>query len=133
MTSPRASISSTSSSAATTKESDSTRGGSVLAGLEGKVALVTGAGRGLGRTEALELARQGVRVVVNDYGRGLHGEVEDSPAQQVVEEIKAMGGDAVADHGDVADWDAAKAMVQLGVQTWGSLDIVVNNAGFMRD
>ena len=105
----------------------------MLEGLEGKVALVTGAGRGLGRSEALALAGQGVRVVVNDYGRGLHGEVEDSPAQQVVEEIKAMGGEAVADHGDVADWDAAKAMVMRGVEEWGSLDIVVNNAGFMRD
>lgn len=105
----------------------------MLEGLEGKVALVTGAGRGLGRTEALELARQGVRVVVNDFGRGLHGEVEDSPAQQVVEEIKAMGGDAVADHGDVADWDDARVMVHRGIDQWGSLDIVVNNAGFMRD
>jgi 3-oxoacyl-[acyl-carrier protein] reductase len=106
----------------------------VLEGLEGKVALVTGAGRGLGRSEALALAQQGVRVVVNDYGRGRHGEdEEDSPAEQMVEEIKALGGEAVADHGDVADFEAAKAMVHRGIEEWGSLDIVVNNAGFMRD
>lgn len=105
----------------------------MLEGLDGKVALVTGAGRGLGRSEALELAGHGARVVVNDFGRGLHGEAEDSPAQQVVEEIKALGGEAVADHGDVADWDAARAMVHRGIDEWGSLDIVVNNAGFMRD
>jgi 3-oxoacyl-[acyl-carrier protein] reductase len=105
----------------------------MLDGLEGKVALVTGAGRGLGRSEALELARQGVRIVVNDHGRGLHGEVEDSPAAQVVEEIRALGGEAVADHGDVADWDDARAMVHRGIDAWGSIDVVVNNAGFMRD
>ena len=104
-----------------------------MAGLEGKVALITGAGQGLGRAHALELARHGVRVVVNDFGRGLHGEIEDSPAQQVVEEIKELGSDAVADHGDVADWNAAQAMVRRGVDEWGSIDIVVNNAGFMRD
>jgi 3-oxoacyl-[acyl-carrier protein] reductase len=106
----------------------------VLEGLEGKVALVTGAGRGLGRSEALELARQGVRVVVNDFGRGRFGEDEEgSPAEQVVEEIRALGGEAVADHGDVADFEAARAMVHRGIDEWGSLDIVVNNAGFMRD
>jgi 3-oxoacyl-[acyl-carrier protein] reductase len=106
----------------------------VLDGLEGKVALVTGGGRGLGRAEALELAGQGVRLVINDYGMGRHGEDEDdSPAEQTVEEIKALGGEAVADHGDVADWDDARAMVHRGVDEWGSLDIVVNNAGFMRD
>src|SRR5687768_5948271 len=107
--------------------------GGVVAGLEGKVALITGAGQGLGRAHALELARHGVRVVVNDFGRGLHGEIEDSPAQQVVEEIKELGSDAVTDHGDVAEWNAAQAMIRRGVDEWGSLDIVVNNAGFMRD
>jgi 3-oxoacyl-[acyl-carrier protein] reductase len=106
----------------------------MLDGLEGKVALVTGAGRGLGRTEALELARHGVRVVVNDYGKGRHGEEESgSPAEQVVAEIEALGGEAVADHGDVADWDDARAMVHRGIDRWGALDILVNNAGFMRD
>jgi len=105
----------------------------VLEGMEGKVAIVTGAGRGLGRAEALELARQGVRVVVNDFGTSLTGEKEDNPAAAVVEEIKAAGGDAVAHLGDVADWDDAKAMIQLAVDTWGSLDILVNNAGLLRD
>jgi len=106
----------------------------VLEGLSGKVALVTGAGRGLGRAEALELARHGARLVVNDFGMGRHGEDEsESPAEQVVEEIRAMGGEAVADHGDVADWDSARAMVHRGIDEWGSLDILVNNAGFMRD
>ena len=105
----------------------------MLEGLEGKVALVTGAGRGLGRVEALELARHGVRIVVNDYGRGRHGEDDQSPADEVVEEIRAAGGEAVADTGDVADWEDARAMVRRGIDEWGSLDIVVNNAGFMRD
>lgn len=105
----------------------------MLDGLEGKVAIVTGAGRGLGRAEAVELARQGVRVVVNDFGRTLTGEKEDNPAVGVVEEIKAAGGDAVAHLGDVADWDDAKAMIQLAIDTWGSLDILVNNAGLLRD
>jgi NAD(P)-dependent dehydrogenase (short-subunit alcohol dehydrogenase family) len=101
----------------------------VLEGMGGKVAIVTGAGRGLGRAESLELARQGVRVIVNDYA----APGEDNPAQAVVEEIRAAGGDATAHAGDVADWDSAKAMVQLAVDTYGSLDILVNNAGILRD
>ena len=105
----------------------------MLEGMDGKVAIVTGAGRGLGRAEALELARQGVRVVVNDFGRTLGGEEEDNPAAAVVEEIKAAGGDAVAHLGDVANWDDARAMIELAVGTWGSLDILVNNAGLLRD
>lgn len=105
----------------------------MLRGLDGKVALVTGAGQGLGRSHALELARLGVRVVVNDVGRSLTGEVESSAAERVVDEIRAAGGDAVADHGDVADWDAARAMVQRGIDEWGRFDILVNNAGFLRD
>jgi NAD(P)-dependent dehydrogenase (short-subunit alcohol dehydrogenase family) len=105
----------------------------VLDGMAGKVAIVTGAGRGLGRSEALELAGQGVRVVVNDFGTSLSGEKEESPAVSVVEEIRAAGGDAVAHEGDVADWDDARAMVQLALDTWGSLDILVNNAGLLRD
>jgi NAD(P)-dependent dehydrogenase (short-subunit alcohol dehydrogenase family) len=105
----------------------------VLEGMAGKVAIVTGAGRGLGRAEALELAGQGVRVVVNDFGTSLAGDKEDSPAASVVEEITAAGGDAVAHVGDVADWDDARSMVQLAVDTWGSLDVLVNNAGLLRD
>ncbi|MBM3658499.1 MAG: SDR family NAD(P)-dependent oxidoreductase [Actinobacteria bacterium] len=105
----------------------------MLQGLEGKVALVTGAGQGLGRSHALELARQGVRVVVNDLGRSLGGDVESSAADAVVEEIRALGGEAVADYGDVADWDSARAMVRRGIDEWGRFDILVNNAGFLRD
>lgn len=105
----------------------------MVRGLEGKVALVTGAGRGLGRAHALELARLGARVVVNDVGRSLAGEAEASPAEEVVEEIRAAGGDAVADAGDVANWDDARAMVHRGIAEWGRFDILVNNAGFLRD
>jgi NAD(P)-dependent dehydrogenase (short-subunit alcohol dehydrogenase family) len=102
--------------------------------LEGKVAIVTGAGRGLGRAEALELARLGARVVVNDLGATVDGKpTAEHPAQQVVEEIRAAGGEAVAHHGDVADWDQAEAMVRLAIETFGSLDILVNNAGILRD
>lgn len=101
--------------------------------LTDKVVIVTGAGRGLGRAEALELAAQGARLVVNDYGRSLHGDTEASAADQVVAEIKAAGGEAVANYDDVADFEAAKAMVDQAVATFGSLDILVNNAGFLRD
>ena len=101
--------------------------------MEGKVAIVTGAGRGLGRAEALELARQGAHVVVNDYGRTLQGEEEKSPADEVAEEIAAAGGEAMADHGDVADWDDSQRLVQTAVDRYGQLDILVNNAGFLRD
>lgn len=88
--------------------------------LDGKVAIVTGAGQGLGRGEAIELATHGARVVVNDFSDAAAG---------VVEEIKAAGGDAVAHRGDVADWETARAIVGLAVETWGKLDILVNNAG----
>ena len=101
--------------------------------LEGKVAIVTGAGRGLGRAEALELARLGARVLVNDFGKSLHGDDEPSPADEVVEEIRSMGGEAVANGGDVASWDDSKGMIDQAVSEWGRLDILVNNAGFLRD
>ncbi len=102
--------------------------------LEGRVAIVTGAGRGIGRAHALELARHGAKVVVNDYGVSLAGEdTGESPAHQVVAEIEAMGGEAVVNGADVADFDAAAAMVQQAIETYGGLDILVNNAGFVRD
>ena len=88
----------------------------MLEGMEGKVALVTGAGAGLGRAHALELGRQGVKVVVNDFGAARGA----SPADAVVDEIKAAGGDAVAHGGDVANWDDAKAMVQLASTRTGA-------------
>jgi len=107
--------------------------------LEGRVAIVTGAGRGIGRAHALELARHGAKVVVNDYGVSIAGQRDgqsdtgESPAQQVVTEIEAMGGEAVVNGADVADFAAAAAMVQQAVDTFGGLDILVNNAGFVRD
>jgi 3-oxoacyl-[acyl-carrier protein] reductase len=102
--------------------------------LEGRVAIVTGAGRGLGRVEALELARLGARVLVNDLGVGEHGSGTDqSPGEQLVEEIRAAGGEADLHFGDVADWESARALVQKAVDTFGDLHIVVNNAGFIRD
>ena len=102
--------------------------------LEGRVAIVTGAGRGIGRAHALELARHGARVVVNDYGVSLAGEgTGESPADDVVAEIKELGGEAVANGADVADFAQAAAMVQQAIDTFGGLDILVNNAGFVRD
>jgi 3-oxoacyl-[acyl-carrier protein] reductase len=105
----------------------------MLEGLDGKVALVTGAGQGLGRSHALELAKHGVRVVVNDLGATLTGERTESEAHDVVDEIKAAGGEAVVNGGDVSNWDDAKAMVQQAIDTYGSFDILVNNAGVLRD
>ena len=102
--------------------------------LDGRIAIVTGAGRGLGREHALELARQGAKVVVNDFGVSLAGAGEgDSPAEQVVAEIRAAGGEAMANGADVADFAAAEAMVRQAIEVFGGLDILVNNAGFVRD
>jgi len=102
--------------------------------LEGKVAIVTGAGRGIGREHALALARAGARVVVNDRGGSLAGEGEDaSPAQEVVNEIVAAGGQAVTSYADVSDFGAAEEMVRRAVERFGGLDILVNNAGILRD
>jgi NAD(P)-dependent dehydrogenase (short-subunit alcohol dehydrogenase family) len=105
----------------------------MAATLDGKSAIVTGAGRGLGRAEALELAREGARVVVNDFGTALSGEQADNPADEVVAEITAAGGEAVAHRGDVASWSDSAELVQLAIDTFGSLDILVNNAGVLRD
>jgi len=102
--------------------------------LEGKVAIVTGAGRGIGREHALALARAGAQVVVNDLGAALSGEGTDStPAQSVVNEIVAAGGQAVASYDDVSQFDAAKHMVDRAIERYGRLDILVNNAGILRD
>jgi NAD(P)-dependent dehydrogenase (short-subunit alcohol dehydrogenase family) len=102
--------------------------------LDGRVAIVTGAGRGIGRAHALELARHGAAVLVNDYGVSLAGEgTGETPAEEVVAEITAAGGRAVANGADVADFEQAAAMVRQAVDELGGLDVLVNNAGFVRD
>ena len=102
--------------------------------LDGKVAIVTGSGRGIGRCEALLLAKEGAKVVVNDLGGSMDGEGHEAgPAQQVVDEIKAAGGDAVANYDDCASWTGAEAMVQQAVDTFGGLDVLICNAGILRD
>lgn len=101
---------------------------------EGRVVIVTGAGRGIGREHALELARQGARVVVNDLGVSNSGEGEDGgPAHEVVRAIRDLGGEAIANGADVADWDQAEGLVRQTIEEFGKLDAVVNNAGFVRD
>lgn len=101
---------------------------------DGQVAIVTGAGRGIGRAEALLLASEGARVVVNDLGGAATGEGSDTtPAQQVVDEIAAGGGEAVANYGSVSSWTDAEAMIAQAVEAFGGLDVVVNNAGILRD
>ena len=104
--------------------------------LEGRVVIVTGAGRGLGRCHALQLAAEGATVVVNDLGVSIRGEAEDnqqSPADAVVEEITSGGGTAVANGASVTDWSAMEALVRDTVERFGDLHAVVNNAGFLRD
>lgn len=102
--------------------------------LAGRVAIVTGGGRGLGRAHALMLAREGAAVVVNDLGGDLHGAGQDAtPAQEVVREIEAMGERAVVSGHDVGDWEQAAAMIARAVEAFGDLHILVNNAGILRD
>jgi NAD(P)-dependent dehydrogenase (short-subunit alcohol dehydrogenase family) len=102
--------------------------------LEGKVAIVTGAGRGIGREHALALADAGVKVLINDLGGSLAGEGTDPrPAEQVAEEIRARGGEALADYENVADFEAAERLVRHAIDGLGGLDILVNNAGILRD
>jgi NAD(P)-dependent dehydrogenase (short-subunit alcohol dehydrogenase family) len=103
--------------------------------LTGRVVIVTGAGRGLGREHALELARNGATVVVNDYNVSIRGDVEASasPAEEVVAEIQAMGGTATTNGASVSDWAAMESLVKDTVAQFGDLHAVVNNAGFLRD
>jgi NAD(P)-dependent dehydrogenase (short-subunit alcohol dehydrogenase family) len=102
--------------------------------MDGKVALVTGGGRGVGRGVALDLAKAGAAVVVNDLGVTLSGEAgQSSPAQDVAREIVALGGRAIANADSVASWDGAQAMVQAAIDAFGRIDAVVNNAGNLRD
>jgi NAD(P)-dependent dehydrogenase (short-subunit alcohol dehydrogenase family) len=105
-----------------------------MGALDGRVAIITGAGRGIGREHALLFAAEGAKVVVNDLGGGLHGEEETtSAAEQVVEEIKAFGGEAIANHDDVADWDGGASLVKSAIDAFGDLHVLVNNAGILRD
>ncbi|MEI8000237.1 MAG: SDR family oxidoreductase [Actinomycetes bacterium] len=105
-----------------------------MGALDGRVAIITGAGRGLGREHALLMAAEGARLVINDLGGDTRGSGADrAPAQQVVDEIVAMGGEAVANTDSCSDWDAAEALVRLAVDTFGDLHVVVNNAGILRD
>ena len=101
---------------------------------EGRVAIVTGAGRGIGRGEAIELARQGAKVVVNDLGAEMDGSGGSTgPAGEVVEEIRGFGGEAIANGEDVSDFEGAGRLVAAAIETYGSLDVLVNNAGILRD
>jgi NAD(P)-dependent dehydrogenase (short-subunit alcohol dehydrogenase family) len=102
--------------------------------LKGRVAIVTGAGRGIGRGEALALAGEGAIVIVNDFGGALDGTAgESNPAQEVVDEIKKMGGQAMANYGSVAEVETGEQLVKQAIDNFGRLDIVVNNAGILRD
>ena len=101
--------------------------------VDGRVAIVTGAGRGIGREHALSLASHGAKIVVNDLGGDVNGAGDDvSPAQSVVDEITELGGEAVVNGGNVADFTDAKAMINQAIGTFGGLDILINNAGILR-
>lgn len=102
--------------------------------LDGRVAVVTGSGRGIGRTIALELARNGAKLVINDAGVEVDGRgSSEDPAAQVCKEIEQLGGEAVPNYGDVSKWDSAEEIIQTAVKEFGTIDILVNNAGILRD
>jgi NAD(P)-dependent dehydrogenase (short-subunit alcohol dehydrogenase family) len=105
-----------------------------MGALDGRVAIITGAGRGIGREHALLFAAEGAKVVVNDLGGAVDGSGDDrSPAQQVVDEIRAMGAEAIANDDDVADWEGGRRLVASTVEAFGDLHVLVNNAGILRD
>jgi NAD(P)-dependent dehydrogenase (short-subunit alcohol dehydrogenase family) len=105
-----------------------------MGALDGRVAIITGAGRGIGREHALLFASEGAKVVVNDLGGAVDGSGDDrSPAQQVVDEIRAMGGEALANADDITDWEGGARLVAAAVEAFGDLHVLVNNAGILRD
>jgi NAD(P)-dependent dehydrogenase (short-subunit alcohol dehydrogenase family) len=104
-----------------------------MALLDGRVVLITGAGHGIGRGHAIELARHGAKIVANDLGSSVHGEGAGRAADETVGLIEKEGGNAVANYGDVADHEQAGAMVQQAIDTYGRLDVLINNAGIVRD
>jgi NAD(P)-dependent dehydrogenase (short-subunit alcohol dehydrogenase family) len=105
-----------------------------MGALDGRVAIITGAGRGIGREHALLFASEGAKVVVNDLGGAVDGSGDDrSPAQQVVDEIKAMGGEAVANGDNITDWEGGQRLINTAVESFGDLHVLVNNAGILRD
>jgi NAD(P)-dependent dehydrogenase (short-subunit alcohol dehydrogenase family) len=105
-----------------------------MGALDGRVAIITGAGRGIGREHALLFASEGAKVVVNDLGGAVDGSGDDrTPAQQVVDEITAMGGEAIANTDNIADWDGGARLITTAVEAFGDLHVLVNNAGILRD
>jgi NAD(P)-dependent dehydrogenase (short-subunit alcohol dehydrogenase family) len=105
-----------------------------MGALDGRVAIITGAGRGIGREHALFFASEGAKVVVNDVGGAMDGSGDDrTPAEQVVAEIAALGGEAIANADDVADWDGGKRLIDAAIEAFGDLHVLINNAGILRD
>jgi NAD(P)-dependent dehydrogenase (short-subunit alcohol dehydrogenase family) len=105
-----------------------------MGALDGRVAIITGAGRGIGREHSLLFAQEGAKVVVNDLGGAIDGSGDDrSPAQQVVDEIKAAGGEAVANADNVADWEGGRRLINTAVEAFGDVNVLINNAGILRD
>jgi NAD(P)-dependent dehydrogenase (short-subunit alcohol dehydrogenase family) len=105
-----------------------------MGALDGRVAIITGAGRGIGREHALLFASEGARVVVNDLGAAADGTGGDrTPAEEVVDEIRAMGGEAVANADNIADWEAGERLIKSAIDTFGDIHVLVNNAGILRD
>src|SRR5213595_4077096 len=105
-----------------------------MGALDGRVAIITGAGRGIGREHALLFAHEGAKVVVNDLGGAMDGTGDDrTPAEQVVDEIRGMGGEAIANADNVADWEGGQRLINAAVEAFGDLHVLVNNAGILRD
>src|ERR1700728_2845190 len=105
-----------------------------MGALDGRVAIITGSGRGIGREHALLFAAEGAKVVVNDLGGAIDGSGDDrSPAQQVVDELRALGADAIANDDNIADWEGGRRLVAAAVEAFGDFNVLVNNAGILRD